>query len=480
MSQPSEKASGKKLVVIGAGPGGYPAAFRAADLGFDVTLIDSRPGDGGVCLFEGCIPSKLLLHAARLIQECREAAAWGIHFPDPRIDIDQLRQFKESVLEKLAGGVAATAKKRGVERVRGRAAFVDSHTLAVTDPDGREDEKQIRFDHAIIATGSRPVGLPDFDVTRGAVWDSAEALALSEIPASLLVIGGGYIGLEMGTIYQALGSRVTVVEMTGGLLPGVDPDLVEPLRKRLQGDGPGGFETILTHTRVTGMEARGNGITAELTDSGGDRRKAEFERVLIAAGRRPNTGGLGLENTAVEVGEDGTIAVNSARRTAESHIFAVGDAAGQPMLAHKATHEGWTAAEAAAGRPAEYQPAAVPAVVFTDPEIAWTGLSETGARERGIEIRTVVFPWKNSGRATAAGRAEGLTKLILQPRTERVLGVGITGVHAGELIAEATLAVEMGGVARDLASVIHPHPTLSETLMEAASGFLGWSPHFRP
>jgi len=478
VSSSTEKSDGKKLVVLGAGPGGYPAAFRAADLGFDVTLIDPRPDPGGVCLFEGCIPSKLLLHAARLIQECREAESWGLHFPKPKIDIDRLRDFKESVVEKLGRGVAGTAKQRGVERIRGSAAFADAHTLAITDPESG-DKEEIRFDTAIIATGSRPVALPDVDVERNAVWDSAEALKLSEIPRTLLVMGGGYIGLEMGTIYQALGSQVTVVELTGDLLPGVDPELVEPLRKRLEGSGPGGFDEILTHTRMTGLEPYEHGVSVELTDREGDRKTRKFARVLVAVGREPQTDGLGLENTRIETDSRGFIVVDGQRRTAESHIFAVGDAAGEPMLAHKASREGHVAAEAAADRPAGFDPAAIPAVVFTDPEIAWTGLTEDEARERGVKVRIARFPWKASGRALATGRPEGLTKLVIDPRSERVLGVGITGVNAGELIAGATLAVEMGSRAGDLADTIHPHPTFSESLMEAAAGYLGRSPHHR-
>ncbi|MEX2579427.1 MAG: dihydrolipoyl dehydrogenase [Verrucomicrobiales bacterium] len=482
MSETNERdLKGKTLVVIGAGPGGYPAAFRAAQMGFDTILVDLRPEPGGVCLFEGCIPSKTLLHEARLLNEAREAEERGLAFSKPRIDVDRIREHLRKVVGDLTGGLAARRKKEGIRYVRGKASFSDSRTLAIEAAEDGDDDvpDEIAFDYAVIATGSHAVELPDFDVDRSAIWDASEALDLAEIPKTLLVVGGGYIGLEMGTAYGALGSRVTVVEMTGGLLPGVDRDLVEPLERRLRGDGVGGFEEIFLRTRVEGAEPYEYGIEVRLTDAEGETRTRKFERVLTAVGRRPNSEGLGLRNTAISLGDGGFIPVDEQRRTAESHIFAIGDVAGEPMLAHVATHEARVAIEAAAGRPTAFDPAAVPAVVFTDPEIAWAGLTEGTAKEAGIDVEVARFPWVASGRARSMGRTDGVTKLVVDPRTDRILGVGVAGSGAGELIGEGALAVEMGARVEDLARTIHPHPTLSETLMEAADVYFGQSVHYQ-
>ncbi len=476
-SSSSSQQNGSRVAVIGAGPGGYPAAFLAADYGFDVTLIDPRPELGGVCLQEGCIPSKTLLHQARLINEARAAEACGVRFTEPKIDIDQLREHTRLVIERLSGGLASGRKRRKVKRIQGRARFSDARTLSIepSESAGGEVPEELEFDHAILATGSSAVTLPGMDPEEhSAVWDAADALALPEIPRTLLVVGGGYIGLEMGTVYAALGARVTVVEMTGSLLPGIDPELVKPLRERLEGDGPGAFEEVLLRTRVEGMEPYAHGLEVSLADADGETRSRRFEKVMIAVGRRPNSDDLGLEKIDVEPDEDGFLPVDEQRRLGgHEHLFAIGDVAGEPMLAHRATHEARVAVEAIAGKPTAFDPAAVPAVVFTDPEIAWAGLMEDDARERGIEVSTAIFPWKASGRAVANDRVDGLTKLIVESPTERVMGIGIAGAGAGELIGEAALAIEMGALAKDLARTIHAHPTLSETLMQAADSWYG-------
>jgi dihydrolipoamide dehydrogenase len=460
------------LVVIGAGPGGYAAAFHAADLGLKVTLVNSDPKPGGVCLHRGCIPSKALLHAARVVGESEEAKAWGLTFAKPKIDLDVMRRWKQGVLDTLAGGVATLCRRRGVELRRARATFLDSQTLQLDDPEGKPGGKpeQLRFEHAIVATGSSPAMPRLFQIGDPRVMDSTGALELEDAPESLLVVGGGYIGLEMGTVYAALGSRVTVVELTDGLLPGVDRDLVKPLQDRLAKR----FAAIHLNTKVEGLAARKEGIEATLSGAGAAAgAKPLFDRVLVSIGRRPNSQGLGLEKTRVEVDERGFIKVDRRQRTADEHILAIGDVAGEPMLAHKASREGKVAAEVLAGEPAEFDNIAIPAVVFTDPEIAWCGLTETQAKAEGRAVDVARFPWAASGRALTLGRTEGATKLVIDPATERVLGMGVVGCGAGELIAEGVLAVEMGAVARDLAESIHAHPTLSETTGGAAEFFYG-------
>lgn len=461
-----------RLAVIGAGPGGYAAAFLAADLGLEPLLIDPEPDPGGVCLYRGCIPSKALLHVAKLIGEARAASEWGVHFGEPEIDLARLRAWKDEVVHGLTRGLGTLRERRKIAHLGGRARFEGPRTLRVRLAQG--EERLVRFEHAVLATGSRPVmprGFPEGDPR---VWDSTAALELVSVPGRLLVVGGGYIGLELGQVYAALGSRVSVVEMTDSLLPGVDADLVRPLAARLGEQ----LEAVLTGTVVSRVEGAQEGVRVALDGEDGSR---VFDRVLVAVGRKPDVADLGLETTRVVVGEDGFVEVDAQRRTAEPTIFAIGDVAGEPLLAHKATAEGRAAIEVIAGRNAAFEPAAIPAVVFTDPEIAWCGLSETEAKRRERAVAVARFPWAASGRARTIGRGDGVTKLVLDPETERVLGVGIAGPGAGELIAEGVLAVEMAALARDLALTIHPHPTLSETVMEAAEAASGHATHvWRP
>ncbi|RMG41328.1 MAG: dihydrolipoyl dehydrogenase [Planctomycetota bacterium] len=463
-----------QLVVIGAGPGGYPAAFAAADKGIEVTLVNDEPIPGGVCLHRGCIPSKALLHLARLIHEANEVADCGVFFGPPRLDVEKIRAWKDSVVTKLTGGIRQLAEKRGVRYVQARARFVDPRHLELTHPDG--SRSRLEFEHAIVATGSRPTIPAAFRLDDPRVMDSTGALQLADVPRRLLVVGGGYIGLEMGSVYAALGSRVTVVEMTSGLLPGADRDLVRPLQRRLESL----FHAIRCDTKVLSLSSQAAGVGAKLESDGTVERQV-FDRVLIAIGRRPNTEDVGLDAAGVQVDPQGFVVVDEQRRTTQRHIFAIGDVAGQPMLAHKATREAHVAVDALAGEPAAFDNRAIPAVVFTDPEVAWVGLTETEARRRGIAVKVSRFPWAASGRAQSIGRPEGMTKVLVDPDTERVLGVGIVGVGAGELIAEAALAVEMGVEARDISDTIHAHPTLAETLMEAAEGIFGVPTHvYRP
>jgi dihydrolipoamide dehydrogenase len=466
-----EQQRSPRIAVLGAGPGGYPAAFLAAERGFDVTLIDERPNPGGVCLYDGCIPSKALLHAAELLHDASEAAALGLNFGEPSIDLDRLRAWKDrDVVAKMTGGLGQIAKARKVRFVHGRGRFVDSKTLRVA-LDGEVTD--VEFDHAIIATGSVPLIPGPLQLQSDRIWDSTAALELRGIPERLLIIGGGYIGLEMATVYAALGSRVTVVEMMDSLLPGADRDLVKVFADSIKVR----IDEVLLETRVVEMRETKGGIEAELSSADLDESR-EYDGALIATGRQPNSAGLGLNATQVKVDERGFIEVDHQRRTAEPSIFAIGDVAGEPMLAHKATHEARVAVEAIAGKPAVWEPAAIPAVVYTDPEVAWCGLTETAASNRGIEVEVTRFPWTASGRATTVGHPSGVTKLLVEPGTERVLGVGIAGRGAGELIAEGVLAVEMGARLDDLSLTIHPHPTLSETVMEAAEVFFGVSPHY--
>ncbi len=459
-----------EIVVIGGGPGGYPAAFDAADRGMDVTLVNDEAIPGGVCLNRGCIPSKALLHVAKLIHEAEDASQWGVTFAKPKLDLDRLRAFKLSVVGKLTGGVAELCRLRGVKLVQARARFLDSNTLELKKPDGSSEK--LSFGKAIIATGSSPVMPPIFAIDDPRVMDSTGALDLPDVPPRLLVVGGGYIGLEMGSVYAALGSKVTVVEMTPGLLPGADRDLVRPLKARLDKT----FEAIYLNTKVAKLSAAKTGITAELEGEGVE-PKQTFDRVLVAVGRRPNSRDLGLEKTKVELDPKGFIKVDAERRTGDPNILAIGDVAGEPMLAHKATRKAHVAVEVLAGEPAAFDNLAIPAVVFTDPEVAWCGLTETEAKNSNRDVKVARFPWAASGRAQTISRTEGLTKLLFDPKTERVLGVGIVGAGAGELIAEGVLAVEMAAVARDLAETIHAHPTLSETLMEAAETAFGQATH---
>ncbi|MCC7464086.1 MAG: dihydrolipoyl dehydrogenase [Gammaproteobacteria bacterium] len=453
-----------QLLVLGAGPGGYTAAFRAADLGLRVTLVDRRATLGGVCLNVGCIPSKALLHAARVLDEAQQMAGHGISFGKAEVDVARLRAWKASVVKKLTGGLSLLAKQRKVEVVRGVGQFAGPQLLAVNH---EGTVQHIRFEQCIIAAGSEPVKLP-FIPDDPRIMDSTGALELPDRRGRLLVVGGGIIGLEMASVYEALGARVSIVELTGQLIPGCDPDLVRPLERRLKSR----YEQILLNTRVTAVEARQDALHVSFEGPQGVRTEA-FDRALIAVGRVPNGHKLGAEAAGVQVDERGYVRVDSQMRTSAPHIFAIGDVVGQPMLAHKATHEGKVAAEVAAGHRSHFDARAIPAVAYTDPEVAWAGLTESQAREQGIAIEKGAFPWMASGRSLSLGRDEGLTKLIFDPATRRVLGGGIVGSNAGELIAEVVLAIEMGADAMDLALTVHPHPTLSETVCCAAEAFAG-------
>ena len=466
------KESTTKVVVIGGGPGGYPAAFYAADLGMDVTLVDQEVNPGGVCLYRGCIPSKALLHAAKVLQEAAEAEHFGIRFGKPDIDLNKLRAWKEGVVERLTGGLGQMRSLRKVKPVQGRARFLDGRRVKVDLAKGGQEE--IGFDFAILAPGSRPASIPLFNIGSDRVIDSTGALALADVPGTMLVVGGGYIGLEMATVYAALGSRVSVVEMLPGLLPGADKDLSAFVAKRLQKS----LDEILLDTTVTGIKEGKRGLDVTLKRKDGKESAKTYDKVLVSVGRRPNPEDLGLENTRVVVTEKGFLQVDPQRRTAEPTVFAIGDVAGEPMLAHKATHEGKVAVEAIAGKKTVFEPRAIPAVVFTDPEVAWCGITEAEAKADNQQVKVAKFPWAASGRAVTLERTDGVTKLIADAATERVRGIGMAGVGAGDMIAEAALAIEMGATVSDLMLTIHPHPTLSETVMEAAEVYHGHSPHF--
>ncbi len=450
-----------QVVVLGAGPGGYTAAFRAADLGLKTVLIERYSSLGGVCLNVGCIPSKALLHAADVINEAREMAHMGIHFGEPEIDLDRLRANKDKVVKRLTGGLAGMAKQRGVTVVQGWGKFESPNRIGVETADGY---RSIGFDHAIIACGSRPVEIPGFPHDDPRLINSTGALALEDVPKRMLVVGGGIIGLEMGTVYSTLGSRIEVVELQKSLIPGCDPDLVRPLKKRLDKR----FERIMLETRVTEIKAQKNGLKVTFEGKQAPDKAQIYDKVLVAVGRVPNGKLIGAEHAGVEVDERGFIPVDAHMRTNVPNIFAIGDVVGNPMLAHKATHEAKVAAEVIAGQPALFDPMTIPSVAYTDPEVAWMGLTETEAREKGIAYEKGVFPWAASGRALGIGRDEGMTKLLFDPETRRILGAGIVGVNAGELIGEAVLALEMGADAEDIGLTIHPHPTLNETIGLAA------------
>src|SRR5688572_28034318 len=466
-----------ELAVLGAGPGGYAAAFYAADLGMQVTLIDEEKNPGGVCLYRGCIPSKALLHVAKVIDEAKHADKWGVAFGEPKVDVDKLRGFKQGVVDKLTAGVGSIAKLRKVKFIQGRASLAGPRTLKIAGGGG---DTELQFEHLILATGSHPTKIPTLSLDSPRMMDSTSGLELPDVPKSLLVIGGGYIGLELGTVYATLGSKVSVVEMTAGLLPGADRDLVSVLEKRLKGL----FSAIMLNTKVVKVGEEKNGIRVTF-EGGGDGKggpsgapaEEVFDRVLVAVGRRPNSKIPGLETTKVKVAANGFIETDEQRRTGEPNIFAIGDVAGEPMLAHKASHEARVAVEVIAGHKAVFEPQAIPAVVFTDPEIAWCGITEAQAQADGVEHEVAKFPWGALSRAITVDRPDGLTKLIVEAGTGRVLGVGIDGSGAGELIAEGVLAIEMGATAEDLKLVIHPHPTLSESVMESAEVFFGQSTH---
>ena len=454
------------LVVIGAGPGGYTAAFRAAELGLSVTLVDPEENPGGVCLYRGCIPSKALLHVAALVNETAEAEKIGLTFTPPEISIDKVRDWKNGIIANLTSALGKKVEKLKLQHIRGMATFKDNKTLIVTGNNGGKSE--IAFARAILATGSRPIALPGTEVSSDRILDSTGALELNDVPESFLVVGGGYIGLELGSVYAALGSKVSVVEMTDGLLPGCDRDLVSQLKRRLDKQ----FDEIMTDTKVVEMQEQKNGVKVSLEDKKGDKQNKIYEKVLVAIGRKPNSENLGLENTTVKLDERGFVTVDGQMRTTDPDIYAIGDLAGEPMLAHKAYAEAVVAAEAAAGQKSTFDPRAIPAVVFTDPEIAWCGLTETEARERDIKIKTAKLPWRGNGRALSLGREDGMTKLIVDPETDRLLGMAVVGPGAGELIAEGVVALEMAAVSEDLRKSIHPHPTLSETIQDAAAMLL--------
>ena len=438
-----------KVVVIGGGPGGYTAAFRAADLGLDVTLVERHERLGGVCLNVGCIPSKALLHLARVVAEAEEAAGQGISFGEPQIDLDKVRAWKDEVVSKLTGGLDGLAKRRKVEVVHGRARFTGPNAIDV-------DGKAIEFTHCIVAVGSTPADLPFLPEDDPRVMDSTGALEIEEVPERLLVIGGGIIGLEMATVYDALGAKVTVVELTDQLIPGCDPDLVKPLHKRIAGR----YEAIHLGVGVKDVKAQDDGLHVTFD---GEVEDAVYDRILVAVGRRPNGKAIAADKAGLEVDDRGFISVDEQMRTNVAHIHAIGDVVGEPMLAHKAMHEGKVAAEVIAGEKVAFEPGTIPAVAYTDPEVAWMGLTEAKAKEDGVEVDVAKVPWAASGRALTMGRPEGMTKLLVEKESRRVVGMGIVGVNAGELIAEAVLALEMGADAQDLALTIHPHPTLSET-----------------
>ena len=461
-----------QVVVIGGGPGGYAAAYLASDLGMQVTLVNLDKNPGGVCLYKGCIPSKALLHVAKLINETEDAKKWGIEFGKPKIDLDKLRNWKDSVVEKLTSGVGLVGRQRKISFVQGKASFVSSSKLKIDKIEGGTEE--LDFEKAIIATGSVIATIPSLNLESKRVLNSTTALELPAIPKRLLVIGGGYIGLELGSVYQALGSKVSVVEMTAGLLPGADRDLVNFLAKKIEKS----YEKVMLNSKVIEMKEVKDGITVKIQTSGDGKITEEvYDYVLMSIGRKPDTAGLGLENTNVKLTNRGWIKVNEQMRTDDQNIFAIGDIAGEPMLAHKASHEGRVAAEVIAGHKVAFEPLAIPAVVFTDPEIAWAGITESQAKDKGINYEIARFPWAASGRALTLDRSDGVTKLIVNPETQRILGIGICGPGAGELIAEGVLAIEMGANLTDLRLTIHPHPTLSETIMESAEAFFGQSTH---
>jgi len=460
-----------KLVVIGGGPGGYAAAFLAADEGMEVTLVEAESKLGGTCLLRGCIPSKALLHVAKVISEAEELShEWGVDFGSPKIALDKLRARKEKVISTLSAGLAGLAKRRKINLITAQAKFKNATTLELHGEDPSiPAERTLTFDHCIIATGSVPAMPASFKIGTDRVLDSTGALNLIDIPETMLVIGGGYIGLEMGTVYAHLGTKVSVVELQDGLLMGADRDLVKPLHKRL---GKLFADRIFLNTKVGSVAAVGEQVQVSF-EGPGKYGTEKYDRVLVSVGRAPNTRQLGLENTRLQVDKRGFIGCDRQQRTAEPNIYVIGDAAGEPMLAHKATHEGRTAVEVILGHAVEFDKRAIPAVVFTDPEIAWAGLTEDQAQKEGRAVEVCVYPWAASGRAQALGRTDGLTKWLIDPATEQVLGCGIVGPGAGELIAEAVLAIEMGCHIRDITESVHPHPTLSETLMNAGEIFYG-------
>lgn len=453
-----------QLLIIGAGPGGYTAAFRAADLGLNVTLVDRQETPGGICLYRGCIPSKSLLEVAKTLSRSKDAAETGVDFGTPNIDIDKIRSWKNSVISKLSTGLQSLTKQKKINFIQGKSSFVNSNTARVEKISDSQEE--IQFEHAILATGSEPISLP-FAPQSPRILNSSSALHIKDIPQKLLVVGGGYIGLELGTVYAALGSQVSVVEMTPSLLPGVDADLTRVLERSIKNV----FSDIKVNTKVTGIKDTGHGLVAAFEDKDGNTVSVEYDKILVAIGRKPVTRKLGLENTKIETDDAGFVKVNAHRQTTDPAIYAVGDIAGNPMLAHKASSEAIVAAGAIAGGKNVFEPKAIPAVVFTDPEVAWCGLTKSDAEEQNRNVKIIKLPWSASGRAATMNRTDGMTKLIIDPQTKQILGAAVVGAEAGELISECVLAIEMGATVDDLKLSIHPHPTLSETIMDAAANF---------
>ena len=465
------KKDRKELVIIGAGPGGYAAAFHAADLGIKVTLIDPEVNPGGVCLYRGCIPSKALLHLAKTKEEAMQASKWGMKFEEPKIDIKKVASWKEKVVKKLTEGLGQLSKARNIEYIQGKAKFTGKNELEVTDSKGKISN--LSFEKVIIATGSSAVGLPELEIDHEKIWDATDALELKEIPKKMLVVGGGYIGLELGSVYAALGTKVSIAEMTPGFLPGTDRDLVKVFEKKES------FKNVFFETKVEKVKITKKGVKVSLKGKKEEQSK-KFDCVLVAVGRKPNTQNLGLKELGISANKKGFLEVDDKRRTKLEHVFAIGDITGEPMLAHKASHEGRIAAEVIAGKKgAGYDPKVIPAIVFTNPELAWCGLTEEEAKEKNKNVKVVKFPWSASGRAVSIGENTGLTKLLIDKETEVILGGAVAGKNAGSLIPEIALAIEMGSTASDLSLTIHPHPTLSETIMESAELFYGGATHYK-
>jgi dihydrolipoamide dehydrogenase len=458
-----------QLAVIGAGPGGYAAAFHAADLGVEVTLIDPNENPGGICLYHGCIPTKVLLHFADVKDDTERAREWGLDFEGVSVDINKLRKWKESVVNKLTRGLGQLTKGRKINYVKAFAKFTDSHTLELTDDKG--NKSNLAFDKAIIATGARAIELPEARFDHEQILNAESALKLRDVPEHMLVVGAGYIGLEMGVIYQALGTTITIIEATGGIMPGMSRDIAAVFQKERKAL----LKNAHFNAKVVGVQKKNNQLKVTFEYAGGKQESATFDKMLVAIGEVPNSDNIGLEAAGIKTGKEGFIPVNEFRQTNVDHIYAIGDVAGQPLLAHKASHEGRVAAEHVAGKKTAYEPKAIPAIVYTG--LAWVGLTETMAKEENRTVKVVKFPWNASGRAATQGIKEGLTKLIIDPDTGRLLGAEFAGKRAGSLVAEATLAIEMGAVAKDLALTIHPHPTLSETIMEAAEMYYGQATH---
>jgi dihydrolipoamide dehydrogenase len=465
------KKDKKELVIIGAGPGGYAAAFHAADLGIKVTLIDPEVNPGGVCLYRGCIPSKALLHLSKTKEEAMQASKWGMKFEEPKIDIKKIASWKEKVVKKLTEGLGQLSKARNIEYIQGKAKFTGKNELEVTDNKGKTSV--LSFEKVIIATGSSAVGLPELEIDHEKIWDATDALKLKEIPKKMLVVGGGYIGLELGSVYAALGTKVSIAEMTPGFLPGADRDLVKVFEKSEA------FKNVFFETKVEKVKITKKGVKVSLKGKKEEQSK-KFDCVLVAVGRKPNTQNLGLKALGISANKKGFLEVDDKRRTKLEHIFAIGDITGEPMLAHKASHEGRIAAEVIAGKKgAAYDPKVIPAIVFTNPELAWCGLTEEEAKEKNKNVKVVKFPWSASGRAVGIEENTGLTKLLIDKETEVILGGAVAGKNAGSLIPEIALAIEMGSTASDLSLTIHPHPTLSETIMESAELFYGGATHYK-